>query len=105
MAKARTATSAVNGVMTRKKANLPSGWPFDRPWAACGVLTVVGAGEVMISMTSVMQYYGLLWTDPDGAAQASAGRHDKRSAKHCVRVVQQPQRRCVPGAAAGAELR
>jgi hypothetical protein len=35
----------------------------------------------MISMTSVMQNYGLLWTDPDGAPQASAGRYDKRSAK------------------------
>lgn len=36
----------------------------------------------MISMTSVMQNYGLLWTDPDGTPQASAGRYDKRSAKH-----------------------
>jgi hypothetical protein len=25
--------------------------------------------------------YGLLWTDPDGVPQASAGRYDKRSAK------------------------
>ncbi|MDQ0681148.1 hypothetical protein QFZ66_000320 [Streptomyces sp. B4I13] len=36
----------------------------------------------MISMTSVMQNYGLRWTDPDGTPQASAGRYDKRSAKH-----------------------
>ncbi|MDX3800479.1 hypothetical protein [Streptomyces sp. AK04-3B] len=68
--------------MTLKKANLPRRWPCDRKWAIRGVLTVVEGGEVMISMTSVMQYYGLLWTDPDGAPQASAGRYDKRSAKH-----------------------
>ncbi|MER5583433.1 MULTISPECIES: hypothetical protein [Streptomyces] len=41
-----------------------------------------GTGEVMISMTSATQNYGLLWTDPDGTPQASAGRYDKRSAKH-----------------------
>jgi hypothetical protein len=39
-----------------------------------------GGGSV-IAMTSVMQHYGLLWTDPDGVPQASAGRYDKRSAK------------------------
>ncbi|MER6789704.1 hypothetical protein ABT330_34700 [Streptomyces sp. NPDC000658] len=36
----------------------------------------------MISMTSAMQNFGLLWTDPDGTPQASAGSYDKRSAKH-----------------------
>ncbi|MEU1513272.1 hypothetical protein ABZ490_14110 [Streptomyces sp. NPDC005811] len=36
----------------------------------------------MISTTSATQNYGLLWTDPDGTPQASAGGYDKRSAKH-----------------------
>ncbi|GAB7110100.1 hypothetical protein JCM4814A_84150 [Streptomyces phaeofaciens JCM 4814] len=33
-------------------------------------------------MSTVTKRYGLLWTDPDGAPQASAASYDKRSAKY-----------------------
>ncbi|MEU5637494.1 hypothetical protein ACH47C_33655 [Streptomyces rishiriensis] len=68
--------------MTLKKHEDADADAWDRSRPTRGVLTGVGGGEVMVPMTSVMQNYGLLWTDPDGTPQASAGRYDKRSAKH-----------------------
>ncbi|MGD1222164.1 MULTISPECIES: hypothetical protein [Streptomyces] len=39
-------------------------------------------------MTSTKRRYSLTWTDPDGAAQASAGHYDKRSATRRRRALE-----------------
>jgi hypothetical protein len=39
-------------------------------------------------MSTAKRRYSLVWTDPDGASQASAGRYDKRSAARRRRALE-----------------